>query len=980
MTTAPTRFASLLAELPGLCARDGLARARREGEIDEVLRTACDDAEKLVIVDLPCALAMLRALVLVADESGGLPARARTRRGLSQALAYQNDFQGALHMLSEAIDLAESSGDALEAARARMTTLHALARLGRLPEAVEAGEQALASFVAAGEGLLEARAHINLGVVWRMRDEPRRALAHFDSALPALDAEPVLRAQLESNRAEALLDLNDFQSAETAFTSALASFDSAGLVRAAAIVDGNIADLQSRQGRVRDALHHFERARRKLGELGAPGDAARLDIERAEALLTIGLAVDAAAGLETALPVLRERNMRAETARALNALARARMGVGRSAEALPLLREARELSEELGNTTGVARVTILESRARSLLGDRELARAGVDLAIAALVDRPAEQAAAEMLRAELALADGHFKEAQVAIEAALGIIDRLDLAMLRSPALHLRALCHKSRGDASAAALDFDSAVEELERVRGTLPSERARASFLGDRLSLFDDAIAAALDAADEDSVRRAFSLAERSKARSLLDQMHSAFSTLGRPTDTPITSQSPGATGEAELELVRSATRLRHELHALYAQVDGLLGSAARPADDAWRRAVAHREQALRGLELRLAATSRYGLAFSAPVTLDEAERSVPPNGAIVEYFEEGGCLSAFVITRESTRVARRIVPMREVDLLVESVRFQMNRAIVRGMPAGTLGARLTEDANRALAQLGRAVLGPFWNELRNLERVVFVPHAALHRVPFAALINDGEVVIDRVQSGVAPSVSVLAAMKSRAEVHARKEGAHATVVGVSDERIPQAEPEARAIAAIVPDADCILGSCARLERVRAAAQSSRVIHFAAHARFVGSDPRGSGVRLADGWLTAEEISSLPLDGATVVLSGCDTGRAALRPGDEILGLVRAFLLAGSSALVVSLWTLHDAAALEIMVDLYRRWYTANRGLVGLASALRAAQRDARVTRPHPAAWAPFIAVSAFEPESLEEQHSGSASNPPE
>ena len=61
------------------------------------------------------------------------------------------------------------------------------------------------------------------------------------------------------------------------------------------------------------------------------------------------------------------------------------------------------------------------------------------------------------------------------------------------------------------------------------------------------------------------------------------------------------------------------------------------------------------------------------------------------------------------------------------------------------------------------------------------------------------------------------------------------------------------------------------------------ARVIHIASHARFVRSDPLASGLRLADGWLTARDILNLRIGGATVVLSGCDTGRAVIASSDE-------------------------------------------------------------------------------------------------
>jgi CHAT domain-containing protein len=114
-------------------------------------------------------------------------------------------------------------------------------------------------------------------------------------------------------------------------------------------------------------------------------------------------------------------------------------------------------------------------------------------------------------------------------------------------------------------------------------------------------------------------------------------------------------------------------------------------------------------------------------------------------------------------------------------------------------------------------------------------------------------------------------------------------------------------------------------------------------------------------DGILTAEEIAALDLDGVEwVVLSACDTGRGKVEVGEGVLGLRRAFRLAGAQSIIMSLWSVEDKAA--------RRWMTAlyeGRFLDGLSTAEAVRQASLRVLderrtsnqSTHPFYWASFV-----------------------
>jgi CHAT domain-containing protein len=115
-------------------------------------------------------------------------------------------------------------------------------------------------------------------------------------------------------------------------------------------------------------------------------------------------------------------------------------------------------------------------------------------------------------------------------------------------------------------------------------------------------------------------------------------------------------------------------------------------------------------------------------------------------------------------------------------------------------------------------------------------------------------------------------------------------------------------------------------------------------------------------DGILTAEEIASLDLTGVeSLVLSGCDTGTGKVVTGEGVLGLRRAFQIAGARTLVMSLWKVEDASTIEWM----RRLYEARgEGLSTADSVQKAGLETLRARRSrgkstHPFTWGAFVAA---------------------
>jgi CHAT domain-containing protein len=195
-------------------------------------------------------------------------------------------------------------------------------------------------------------------------------------------------------------------------------------------------------------------------------------------------------------------------------------------------------------------------------------------------------------------------------------------------------------------------------------------------------------------------------------------------------------------------------------------------------------------------------------------------------------------------------------------------------------------------------------------------------------------------------------------------------------------------------------LTGAAASESAFKQQAAGKRVLHLATHGFFLGGKcasaleasekPRGkapvsltgenplllSGFALAganhrqaagpdeeDGILTAEEIAALDLSGVEwAVLSACDTGVGEVKAGEGVLGLRRAFQVAGVRTLIMSLWPVEDQVARDWMGQLYRARLV--HGLTTMDAVHQAnlktlRQRRAKGQTTHPFYWAGFVAA---------------------
>jgi CHAT domain-containing protein len=279
-------------------------------------------------------------------------------------------------------------------------------------------------------------------------------------------------------------------------------------------------------------------------------------------------------------------------------------------------------------------------------------------------------------------------------------------------------------------------------------------------------------------------------------------------------------------------------------------------------------------------------------------------------------------------------------------------------------------SQSSESNLKQLYKILIQPIADQLPThpQQKVIFIPQGELFLVPFAALQNaQGRYLIEDYTMVTAPSVQVLASTHQRRQKIKQITDKKYTPLIVGNPSpmpdgfaaLPGAEVEAQTIAKIL-NTQPFLRETATETAIQQQLKSASLIHLATHGIFDANEPLKGAIALApdqgDGLLTAEEILNLGyrLNAELVVLSACDTGRGQIT-GDGIIGLSRAFLVAGIPSAIVSLWPVPDQATAELMRVFYQAWqHNSNYGY-----ALRQGMLETRKTYPNPRNWAAFILI---------------------
>ncbi|MFL5802923.1 MAG: CHAT domain-containing protein [Roseiflexaceae bacterium] len=322
----------------------------------------------------------------------------------------------------------------------------------------------------------------------------------------------------------------------------------------------------------------------------------------------------------------------------------------------------------------------------------------------------------------------------------------------------------------------------------------------------------------------------------------------------------------------------------------------------------------------------------SFDQPVaTLAEIQAQLPADALLIEYYTTGvlpaGEHLIHKLEETNVQLFRQLILAPRIVIFVltcdgfEVREAQLDPNLFRPPPDEIRpGHRWLHE--RKLRALYDYLIGPVHDLLVGRRQVFLIPHGPLHHVPFLALRGpDGRYLLD--QDGpivaLAPSATVLVRnCLARPQVA----GGAFLALGYNDERVAlrHAESEARAAARMM-GGEAWTGSAPKSDSLMAVSMELRGLHVAGHAVYRPHDPLDSYLSLGlDDRLSARVIMhELNLRPGLVSLSACTSGLTQVVPGDEILGLLRAWLYAGATTVVCALWDAADIVARVMMERFY-------------------------------------------------------------
>ena len=601
---------------------------------------------------------------------------------------------------------------------------------------------------------------------------------------------------------------------------------------------------------------------------------------------------------------------------------------------------------------------------------------------------------------------GELQKATDSLSEALEITRRIGDQSGEAGTLSLLAQVERDQGKLLDAKQHVEAALASVESTRVSLKDRKLRTSFFAS-VRKYHEVYIDVLMRLHERNPAGGFDVAalkasENARARSLLESLSEVNAGIEQGVDPTLLARERTLrqllSNKAELQMrllsrdhtEEQATSMVRDLDALTAEYDQV--------------------------QTQIRQNNPRYTALTQPQSLNLEEiqsRLLDPNTVLLEYSLGADKSYAFLVSPSSLKTFA--LPKREEVETASRRVYDLATASDRVVPNETLEqrnkrlAQADSDYPAAASTLSQMLLGPLATELKN-KRLLVVGEGVLQYVPFAALpdpdqspqplIANHEIInlpsasvlgVLRTEKKSRPSATKLVAVFAdpvfgpqdpRLSSQGEKPGADNAISEQAGDvkrsaeesglngfaRLRFSRAEAEQIMQLVPrnnSLEALDFAANRTAATTADLKNYRIVHFATHGLINSRHADLSGIVLSlvdregkpeNGFLRLYDIYNMNLSADLVVLSACQTALGKDIKGEGLVGLTRAFMYAGASRIVASLWRTEDRATALLMKRFYEGMLSGNG--MSPAAALRKAQlsmwQDKRWKQPR--YWAAF------------------------
>lgn len=551
--------------------------------------------------------------------------------------------------------------------------------------------------------------------------------------------------------------------------------------------------------------------------------------------------------------------------------------------------------------------------------------------------------------------------------------------------------CYWEVEDWEQAAIYFEKSKTKILARQNKLYTDEGKVAFLDSVQDVFNRLIETYLNIGTKEAIQKAFDSAETAKGQSLSDLMQGRNRRRARQkisttrnlppifprANNPMQQMSsnvpiiPPPISEVEDDFNQIISALEDDQPQAIIQQNAIGISASNALPDFSFHSVDETAELTKKLPVRAIGKrcflSFYNLGNRLLIWLKGANGELLfhqwaiPNAELVKKIEN------FRSSMMQDAQSRGFMVTRKVERITE-------RAVV---------TRARREENIDFDQIAKELYQQLWQPFAAVleeekATIVVIPHDSLWLFPFAALTTEaGENVGAQHTLLYSPSIKALSQI-DREEPYSSIQDAKALIVGnpvmsQADQRyqfsgLTGAETEAIAVGKLFK-AEPLLQTRATQQAVEDGATKANVLHLATHGLADEKNPLDSFIVLADqlssdgilekdGLLKAREIMHWSVPCELVNLSACQTALGKVS-GEGIIGLSRAFLVAGSRSVLVSLWNISDEATAVFMVQFYQNYLTSSNKGLALQQTIRYMQQETHYT--HAVYWAGFTLVGS-------------------